>query len=96
MGVVYRATESRPTRTVALKVVLPEFAADPGFRARFLREAQAAASIEHPHVVPVWRVGEEHGMLFIAMRLIRVQTLPRSSIQRAHLTRCARRHSSTS
>lgn len=71
MGFIYRATETRPARTVALKVVAPELAADQDFRARFLRESQIAASIEHPHVVPVWRVGEEDGQLFIAMRFIR-------------------------
>jgi hypothetical protein len=71
MGVVYRASELRPQRTVALKVVAPELAAEPGFRDRFLRESQLAAEIEHPHVVPVLRVGEEDGLLFIAMRLIR-------------------------
>jgi hypothetical protein len=71
MGVIYRATEARPHRTVALKVVAPEYAADEGFRTRFLRESQLAAEIEHPHVIPVLRVGEEDGRLFIAMRLIR-------------------------
>lgn len=75
MGVVYRASESRPVRTVALKVVAPELAGDAGFRERFLHEAQIASSIEHPHVVPVLRVGEEEGRLFIAMRLIRGQDL---------------------
>jgi serine/threonine protein kinase len=75
MGVIYRATESRPERIVALKVVAPELAADLGFRERFLRESQIAASIEHPHVVPVLRVGEEDGMLFIAMRYIRGRDL---------------------
>src|SRR5437660_3922553 len=70
MGVIYRAIESRPERTVALKVVAPELAADAAFRARFLRESQLAASIEHPHVVPVLRVDEGDGVLFIAMRFI--------------------------
>ena len=75
MGVIYRALETRPERVVALKVVAPEFAANNDFRARFLREAQIAASIEHPHVVPVLRVGEEAGTLFIAMRFIRGRDL---------------------
>jgi serine/threonine protein kinase len=75
MGVVYRASEPRPERTVALKVVAPEVAGDAGFRERFLREAQIASSIEHPHVVPVLRVGEAQGRLFIAMRLIRGRDL---------------------
>jgi serine/threonine protein kinase len=70
MGVVYRAREARPERTVALKIVAPELAADTAFRIRFLRECQLAAAIEHPHAVPVLRVGEEDGQLFIAMRLI--------------------------
>jgi hypothetical protein len=75
MGVVYRATELRPERTVALKVIAPELAAEAQFRTRFLRESQLAAAIEHPHVVPVLRVGEEGGLLFIAMRLIRDKDL---------------------
>jgi hypothetical protein len=75
MGVIYCARELRPERSVALKVVAPELAVDESFRARFLREAQIAASIEHPHVVPVLRVGEEGGTLFIATRLIHGQDL---------------------
>ena len=65
MGVIYRASEPRqPARLVALKVVAPELATDEDFRQRFLREAQVAASIEHPNVVPVLRVGEEKGALY--------------------------------
>ena len=75
MGVVYRATELRPERSIALKVIAPELAAEAQFRTRFLRESQLAATIEHPHVVPVLRVGEEGGRLFIAMRLIRGRDL---------------------
>jgi Protein kinase domain len=68
MGVVYRARESRPARTVALKVISPELAADTDFRARFERESEIAATIEHPNVIPVHRVGEEAGQLFLVMR----------------------------
>jgi Protein kinase domain len=75
MGVVYRAMELRPERSIALKVIAPELAAEAQFRTRFLRESQLAATIEHPHVVPVLRVGEEGGRLFIAMRLIRGRDL---------------------
>ena len=70
MGVIYRAAESQPAQSVALKVVARELASDEDFRRRFLHEAQIAASIEHPNVVPVLRVGEQDGQLFIAMRLI--------------------------
>lgn len=68
MGVVYRAREARPARTVALKVISPELAADTDFRARFERESEVAATIEHPNVIPVHRVGEEAGQLFLVMR----------------------------
>ena len=70
MGVVYRARQARPDRLVALKVVAPEFAADPGFRTRFEHESQIAASIEHPNVIPVYEAGEADGLLFIAMRYV--------------------------
>ena len=70
MGVIFRATESMPARTVALKVVAPSLAVDASFRERFLREVQMAAAIEHPNVVPVLRAGETDGLLFIVMRFI--------------------------
>jgi serine/threonine-protein kinase len=70
MGVVYRARQQRPDRIVALKVISPEFAADPAFQARFERESQIAAQIEHPNVIPVYAVGDEAGALYIAMRFV--------------------------
>src|SRR5829696_4318372 len=59
MGVVYRAEQLRPKRTVALKVIADELAADQDFRQRFETESDIAASIEHPNVIPVYEVGEE-------------------------------------
>jgi predicted Ser/Thr protein kinase len=70
MGVVYLATDRRLSRRVALKVIVPELAADAQFRVRFEREARVAATLEHPHVVPVYEAGEHDGSLFIAMRFI--------------------------
>jgi hypothetical protein len=70
MGVVYRATQLRLTRMVALKVVTPALARDPSFRERFRREWMVAASIDHPNVIPVYEAGEEDGILFIAMRWV--------------------------
>jgi serine/threonine-protein kinase len=70
MGVVYLATDRRLGRRVALKVIVPELAADPQFRVRFEREARVAATLEHPNVVPVYEAGEQDGSLFIAMRFI--------------------------
>src|SRR3954465_4889742 len=70
MGVVYRARQHRPARLVALKVIAPELANDPDFRARFERESDTAASIEHPNVIPVYEVNDVDGLLFIAMRFV--------------------------
>ena len=70
MGLVYRARQRRPERIVALKVIAPALAADPAFRARFEQESSLAAEIEHPNVIPVYEVGDEDGLLYIAMRFI--------------------------
>ena len=70
MGLVYRALQRRPERIVAIKVIAPELAADPSFRARFEQESSIAAEIEHPNVIPVYAVGDDRGLLFIAMRFV--------------------------
>ena len=70
MGVVYRATDVVLERPVALKLVAPELAQDPSFRARFARELKYVASIDHPNVIPVHHAGEDDGVLFIAMRYV--------------------------
>ena len=70
MGVVYRATQLGLDRSVALKVIATELAADRGFRDRFKSEAQLAASIDHPNVVPVFGTGEADGVLYLAMRYV--------------------------
>jgi serine/threonine-protein kinase len=70
MGVVYRARQEGLDRLVALKVIAPEMAGDVTFRGRFDRESRLAASIEHPHAVPLYEAGEADGTVFIAMRLI--------------------------
>ena len=71
MGVVYLATQSFPERKVALKLLSPDLAHDPAFRDRFVRESNAAASIEHPNIVPVYGAGESDGQLYLAMRYVR-------------------------
>ncbi|HTN25423.1 MAG TPA: serine/threonine-protein kinase, partial [Solirubrobacteraceae bacterium] len=70
MGVVYRAREIGLERIVALKVITPALADDADFRSRFVAESKAAASIEHPNVIPVYYAGERDGVLFIVMRFI--------------------------
>ena len=70
MSVVYLAHDRRLKRNVALKLLAPELAEDEGFRVRFLRESQLAASLDHPNVVPVYEAGEVDGLLYIAMRYV--------------------------
>jgi YVTN family beta-propeller protein len=70
MGRVYRATQMALGRQVALKLIVPELAHDPAFRARFERESYLSASIDHPNVIPIYEAGEAEGRLFIAMRWV--------------------------
>jgi hypothetical protein len=70
MGAVYLATHERLGRKVALKVIAPELAQDEDFRARFLRESQLAASLDHPNVIPIYDADEVDGVLYIAMRYV--------------------------
>ncbi len=70
MGVVYRATDSVLGRTVAIKVMSESIARQDDLRSRFLHEAQAAASLQHPNVVSIYDLGEADGHLFIAMEFV--------------------------
>jgi serine/threonine-protein kinase len=70
MGVVYRAVQESLGRPVALKTLAPDVSSNETFRRRFLREARLAASLDHPHVVPVYEAGELEGRLFIAERFV--------------------------
>jgi serine/threonine-protein kinase len=70
MGAVYLAEDIHLRRKVAMKVLAPELAGDERFRRRFLLESQLAASLEHPHIVPIYAAGEEGGVLFLAMRYV--------------------------
>jgi Protein kinase domain len=70
MGVVYRAYDTVKGRTVALKVLVPELAADRLFRDRFRRESRRAARLSEPHIIPIHDYGQIDGQLFIDMRLV--------------------------
>jgi len=70
MGAVYAALDTRLQRQVAIKVMLPRFAANQPARERFLREARAAARIKHDHVVTVYEADECDGMPYIAMEFL--------------------------
>ncbi len=70
MSVVYQAENLRLSNVIALKVLAPELAADDVFRARFLEESRIAASLNHPHVIPIYDMGSSDGLLYIAMRYV--------------------------
>lgn len=70
MAMVYRAQDTLLNRAVALKILYPELSADPLFVERFRREAQAAANLSHPNIVPVFDWGEDSGTYFIVMELV--------------------------
>jgi hypothetical protein len=70
MGAVYLARDLRLDRSVALKVLPPEFAANSALRERFLRETRTAASFSHPNIVPVHSVEEHDGVLAFAMGFV--------------------------
>jgi tRNA A-37 threonylcarbamoyl transferase component Bud32 len=67
MAVVYLAQDQRTGGNVALKVVAPELAGDAAFRSRFLHESRMAASISHPHIIPIYEADEAAGNLYVAM-----------------------------
>ncbi len=75
MGAVYQATQLSLNRVVALKLLAANLGDDPGFRARFEREGQVQAGLDHDHIVPVYEAGQSEYGLFLAMRLIRGPTL---------------------
>jgi serine/threonine protein kinase len=75
MGVVFKAEDPFLGRLVALKAMLPSLAAGDTARLRFLREARAAASVEHDHIVSIFQIGEDRGVPFIAMPLLQGESL---------------------
>ena len=75
MGVVYRARDTRLKRQVALKVLAPQLVENPELRRRLLTEARAAAALQHPSITVVYEIDEADGVAFIAMELIRGESL---------------------
>src|SRR5258705_2456043 len=70
MGEIYLVQHPRLPRQEALKVLRPDISSDPSFRERFIREADLAAGLRHPHIVGIHDRGEHEGHLWIAMDYI--------------------------
>ena len=75
MGIVFRAEDPSLGRTVALKVMKPEFVTDASARERFTREARAVGALAHVNVVTIYQVGEDNGLPFLAMQFLQGETL---------------------
>jgi hypothetical protein len=95
MGIVLLADDEHLARQVALKVLSPKVAAFPGARKRFLREARAAAALENDHIVAIYQVGEERGIPFLVMPVLKGEPLNallerEESLAPAHILRLGR------
>jgi serine/threonine protein kinase len=75
MGQVYKARDTWLNRTVAIKVLPPEFASRPDWKQRFEREAQTIASLNHPHICTLHDVGQHDGVDYLVMEFLEGQTL---------------------
>jgi serine/threonine protein kinase len=78
MGEVYRARDTRLGRTVAIKVVVAEVAADPDRRARFVDDARAAAALSHPNIAALYEIGEDQDRLFLVFEYVPGETLTKT------------------
>ncbi|MEV5433385.1 serine/threonine-protein kinase [Streptomyces sp. NPDC052701] len=86
MAVVYLARDLSLGRPVALKLLAPELTSHANFRARFVRESELAASVDHPNILPIYGAGEAEGVLYIAMRYVDGEDLERLLKRRAEIS----------
>src|SRR5688572_24684375 len=77
MGTVYRAVDARLGRPVAVKVLRSDAALNDESRKRFVQEARAASGLNHPHIVTIYDIGQDHGGRFIAMEYVAGRSLAR-------------------
>jgi tRNA A-37 threonylcarbamoyl transferase component Bud32 len=74
-AVVFRVLDRKLSRTIAVKVLRPELTASRASKARFVREAETAARLNHPHILPIFFVGENQGLVYFGMPLVEGETL---------------------
>ena len=75
MGEVYKTTDTRLNRTVAVKILTDGIAGDFELRTRFEREARAVALLDHPHICAVYDVGQQDGVSYLVMQYLEGETL---------------------
>jgi serine/threonine protein kinase/WD40 repeat protein len=75
MGVVFEAWDEHLNRNIALKVIKPGSASSPEAQQHFLREGRSIAALQHDHVIPVYQYGEDRGVLFLVMPVLKGETL---------------------
>lgn len=85
MAEVYRAQDNVLGRLVAVKVMLPQYAADPSFTQRFKQEAAAAANLQSPYIVNVYDWGQDEGTYYIVMEFVRGSDLKTAIIERGSI-----------
>ncbi|HEU4720760.1 MAG TPA: protein kinase, partial [Gemmatimonadaceae bacterium] len=86
MGIVYRAKDKRLKRQVAIKLLPPELAFRSEIKSRFLREAETAAQLSHPNIVPIYTVDEQEGLVFFVMAYVSGDNLAKRLHERGVLT----------
>lgn len=77
MGEVFKARDTRLGRTVAIKILPPEFADDPRLKTRFEREARAISQLNHPHICTLYDIGQADGTSYLVLELLEGETLER-------------------
>jgi serine/threonine protein kinase len=85
MGEVYRAHDSRLDRTVAIKVLPPSYSADRDRLQRFAQEARAAAALNHPNILSIFDIGDNHGSPYVVSELLEGETL-REALKRGRIS----------
>src|SRR6266576_1288936 len=83
MGEVYRASDTRLDRTVAIKVLPANLSSDPSLRQRLEREAKAVSKLSHPHICTLYDIGHQDGVDFLVMELIEGETLEQRLVRGA-------------